>query len=46
MSKAIITIQNAISSLAYPMPTVETVVGKLEDRIKELERELAKLKAQ
>jgi len=45
MSKAIIRIQNAISSLAYPMPTVETVVGELEGRIKKLERELAKLKA-
>jgi hypothetical protein len=40
MSKAINTIQNAISSLAYPMPTVETVVGELEGRIKKLEREL------
>ena len=46
MSKAINTIQNAISSLAYPMPTVETVVGELEGRIKKLERELAELKAQ
>ena len=46
MSKAINTIQNAISCLAYPMPTVETVVGELEDKIKKLERELAKLKAQ
>ena len=46
MRKAINTIHNAISSLAYPMPTVETVVGELEGRIKKLERELAKLKAQ
>lgn len=43
MSKAINTIRNAISSFAYPMPTVETVVGELEDITKKLERELAEL---